>query len=90
MVITEQCPTNPGKSGRLKYVSATTWRAKGPFSFCLLQSSNRALNNPLRPLRSFFSLVCVCFQLITSGVEGGDVCVEGRVQRSRIELDSDY
>ena len=87
----EQCPTKSGKSGRLKYVSATTWSAKGPFSFCLLQSSNRALSNPLRSLFSFFSLSCVCV-LPTNclGSERGDVCVEGRVQRDRIELDPKY
>ena len=87
----EQCPTNSGKSGRLKYVNATTWSAKGPFSFCLLQTSNQALNNPLRPLLSFFSLVCVCvFPTNCLGSEREDVCVEGRMQRSRIELDPDY
>ena len=77
----------------LKYISATTWSAKGPFSFCLLENSNQALSNLLRPLLSFFSLVCVCvcaFLTNCLGSEREDVCVEGRMQRSRIELDPDY
>ena len=75
----------------LKYVSATTWSAKGPFSFCLLQTSNQVLNNLLRPFLSFFSPVCVCAFLTNClGSEREDVCVERRMQRSRIELDPDY
>ena len=73
----------------LKYVSVTTWSARGPFSFCLLQTSNQALSNLLRPFLSFFSLVCA-FLTNCLWSEREDVCVEGRIQRSRIELDPDY
>ena len=77
----------------LKYVSATTWNARGSFSFCFLWTSNQALRNLLRPLLSFFPLVCVCVCVFLTNCPGSkrkDVCVEGRTQRSRIELDPDY
>ena len=48
-------------------------------------------SNLLRSLLSFFPLVCVCVFLTNClRSEREDVCVEGRMQRSRIELDPDY
>ena len=78
----------------LKYVSATTWNARGPFSFCLLRTSNQALKQSAETPSFFFSscvCVCVCVFLTNClGSEREDVCLEGRMQRNRIELDPDY
>ena len=61
------------------------------FLFCFIPSSNQALGNPLRPLLSHSSLLCVCiFHLNCFESEREDERVEGRLRRSRIELDPDY
>ena len=63
------------------------------FLFCFLPFSNQALGNPLRPLLSHSSLLCVCVcisHLNCFESERKDESVEGRLRRNGIELDLDY